>query len=369
MAEQLEDWEKRNLELYWSVAVHEMPAHMIDSGNLVCLFRCPPDIAIEKIKTGFADTFIRMETLPLSNKHCQIAAIWVKEIRLPMAAPTHVFILRADSRPGNNSRLLICHWRGYRKANEILPTLSSTIRFLLSRGVICTADEIMQDIIARVDNRVFKGKPINFRTIALAYAQRQLINHNLLEDDKVTLLDPHYTGVVLWRDWKENNEVLWTIECRLSAVIKPDGKSMLFAQIKASNAFVLETPIGLSLAYMLREDTYGLIEEIERQGWLEPYNLPVIEQQPESIELPDPEPGDKAPGQPVSPETVRKYHHLAKTTTLSANEINQKLHTDRRTYYQHCENYTGEEPIVMSNRAQLIKKNNWPPKRSEGVRE
>lgn len=69
---------------------------------------------------------------------------------------------------------------------------------------------------------------------------------------------------------------------------------------------------------------------------------------------------DKTPGHPVSPEIIRKFHQLVKTTTLSANQIQQKLGTDTRSYYQHCKAYTGEDAVDMSERAKLIKNGCWP---------
>jgi len=73
----------------------------------------------------------------------------------------------------------------------------------------------------------------------------------------------------------------------------------------------------------------------------------------------DEQPEDKAPGNPVSPDTIRRYHNLAKTTDMSANSIQNKLKTSTRSYYDHCKEITGEEAILMGERAILIKKEKW----------
>jgi hypothetical protein len=66
-------------------------------------------------------------------------------------------------------------------------------------------------------------------------------------------------------------------------------------------------------------------------------------------------------GKPVSPTTVQKYHHLAKTTTLSARKIQTRLSTDTDSYYKHCYRDTKEPPIDMDDRAKRIKQKRWPP--------
>lgn len=78
---------------------------------------------------------------------------------------------------------------------------------------------------------------------------------------------------------------------------------------------------------------------------------------------------DKPIGNPVSPTTIQKYHRLAKTTTMSANQIQKQLHTTTNSYYTYCEKYTNEESIDMIGRAKLIRNKNWLSKSSDGVME
>jgi hypothetical protein len=78
--------------------------------------------------------------------------------------------------------------------------------------------------------------------------------------------------------------------------------------------------------------------------------------------LPSPSPPpDRARGNPVARETVRKYHELAQTTTHSANAIQDNLNTTTDSYYQYCKMYTGKPPVDMADRAQKIKQGKWPP--------
>jgi hypothetical protein len=75
-----------------------------------------------------------------------------------------------------------------------------------------------------------------------------------------------------------------------------------------------------------------------------------------------PEEFDKPAGNPVDPDTIRKFHELLKTTTDSANVIRKNLHTSIESYYQFCEEYAKEEPIILRDRQNKIRSHEWPPK-------